>query len=82
RHHLRSENYRLLRERSFKDMECGYGCLSNSGHPLPQCRSARVKLTMPPIGMPAMDFLGASGTGWWDLLRPAPYCSHGAGGLD
>ena len=31
-----------------------------------------------PIGMPAMDFLGGVGTGWWDLLQPAPYCSHGS----
>ena len=30
-----------------------------------------------PIGTPAMDFLGGSAAGWWQLHQPAPYCSHG-----
>jgi len=32
-------------------MECGYGCLSKSGHPLPQRSSGRIKLTVPPGGV-------------------------------
>ena len=52
RHQLSSANYRLLRERSFKEwtsacgMEC-YGCLSNFDLPPPESRSGRNKLTVP-----------------------------------
>ncbi len=28
-------------------MECSYGCLRAFGHPLPQVRSGRIKLTVP-----------------------------------
>ncbi len=52
RHHLSSGNYRLLRERSFKEWNAATAGLRASGLLLPKCRSGRNKLTVPDLGMP------------------------------
>ena len=52
-------------------MECGYGCLRNPGHPLPQFSSGRIKLTVPLVELSLIqgDYFGAMRI---PLLRSRP----------
>jgi len=61
-------------------MECRYGCLRDSGHPLSQVRSGRIKLTVPygAFFVLAVTLLVASAFGSAEAAAPNPSGSGGA----
>ena len=58
RHQLSSANYRLLRERSFKEWSAATAAWSNFDLPPPESRSGRNKLTVPTRGLIESDRRG------------------------